>query len=71
MQYVLEESDLYNSEPDSEFSQTTIEGETEEELILNEDESYAELDDSIPSTNSNKRVMLYKFYASCFFSRIA
>ena len=58
---VSEESDLSDSESDSVFSQTTIESETEEELILSEDESDAELDHNIPSTSSNKRVMLYKF----------
>ena len=58
---VSEESDLSDSESDSAFSQTTIESETEEELILSEDESDAELDHNIPSTSSNKRVMLYKF----------
>ena len=59
---VSEESDLSDSEFDSEFSQTTIESESEEEeLILSEDESDTELDDNIPSTSSNKTGMLYTF----------
>ena len=58
---VSEESDLSDSESESEFSGTTIESETEEELILSQDESDAELDDNIPSTSSNKAGMLYKF----------
>ena len=57
-----EESDLSYSEFDSEFSQTTIKSESEEEeLILSGDESDVELDDNIPSTSSNKTGMLYTF----------
>ena len=57
-----EESDLSDREFDSEFSQTTIKSESEEEeLILSGDESDVELDDNIPSTSSNKTGMLYTF----------
>ena len=51
---MYQKNDLSDSESDSEFSQTTIKSETEEELRLSKNESDAELDDNIPSTNSNK-----------------
>ena len=51
---MYQKNDLSDSESDSEFSQTTIKSETEEELILRKNESDAELDDNIPSTTSNK-----------------
>ena len=53
---MYQKNDLSDSESnDSEFSQTTIKSETdEEELILTKNESDAELDDNIPSISSNK-----------------
>ena len=51
---MYQKNDLSDSESDSEFSQTTIKSETEEELILSKNESDTELDDNIPNTSSNK-----------------
>ena len=52
---MYQKNNLSDSESnDSEFSQTTIKSETEEELILSKNESDAELDDNIPSISSNK-----------------
>ena len=43
-----------------------MESETEEELILSEDESDAELDDNIPSTSSNKTGVIEIPIGDCF-----
>ena len=57
---ISEESDLSDSESDSEFSQTTIESEIEEEeLILSEHESDTELDDNICYTYSYRGLLPY------------
>ena len=57
---ISEGSDLSDSESDSEFSQTTIESEIEEEeLILSEDESDTELDDNICYTYSYRGLLPY------------
>ena len=57
---ISEESDLFDSESDSEFSQTTIESEIEEEeLILSEDESDTELDHKICYTYSYSGLLPY------------
>ena len=56
---ISEESDLSDSESDSEFSQTTIESVQEEELILSEDESDTELDHKICYTYSYRRLLPY------------
>ena len=76
---------FYGESNDDDISQTSTESEIEEELILSGDESDSELDDSIPSTSSNKRGVLCKFirgtasiyfkksaacYACCFFSHV-
>ena len=57
---ISEESDLSDSESDSEFYQTTIESEIEEEeLILREDESDTELDHKICYTYSYRGLLPY------------
>ena len=67
---ISEESDLFDSESDSDFSQTTIESEIEEEeLILSEDESDTELDHKICYTYSYSGLLPYisrEIYVACY-----